>query len=710
MKYLNVILAVLLVCGSFITTNLFGANRLTSDEKQPIISANSDIDTVRQRVYNQFILNISDKDIRATTNYLASQNSNGSWSDLDYTDKGGTLWSPSNHLSRILSFTHAYLHKGQIYYKDPVLLKHIVAGLEFWYNVNPTAPENTWWNYIGKYTSLCPIAILLQGILPDNLMNKVIDDFPSAMPKAFSTGANRADQDNIIIIKGLLRHSETLVKSGISDIAKVIPITTDEGIQRDFSFHQHGPFLYNVGYGSVFLGNLVYWMYMCRNTAYSFTPSDIATVSDMLLEGNRWMTRGTVENYSATGRGISREATADALGLTEIMNRLSKVADPVRSAKLVEMRANILVNKNQNILGNKHFWRSDFTAHHRPKYYTSVAMCSDSTTGAECMNGECIKGYWLGFGCNYLFRHGYEYKGIFPVWDWTHIPGVTNPAVIPVPSGFYVSQHETFVGGVSDGLYGVTAMKMNIQSTQARKSWFYFDKEYVALGSGISSTNENAVSTTINQTFRKPDASIENIQLMDTSITTENTKYVMNDSTAYIFPHKSDITVSCTRQTGSWYSINTSQSTKELTHTVFNLYINHGVKPVNETYSYIVLPGVNQLDVRNYLRKQTVFILRNDSNVQAVCNKPLKKTGLVFYRAGKFTISRTLKVTISSPCMILLDESTHLPLIHLASPNSSSENISVKICRGKTLFEATFLIPSGDMKGSTVSQILQKKE
>ena len=37
--------------------------------------------------------------------------------------------------------------------------------------------------------------------------------------------------------------------------------------------------------------------------------------------------------------------------------------------------------------------------------------------------------------------------------------------------------------------------------TQGRKAWFFFDREMVALGAGISSTRDEPVGTTLNQTL-----------------------------------------------------------------------------------------------------------------------------------------------------------------------------------------------------------------
>ena len=137
-------------------------------------------------------------------------------------------------------------------------------------------------------------------------------------------------------------------------------------------------------------------------------------------------------------------------------------------------------------MGNKHFWRSDYTVHHRPTYFISLKLCSERTVGVETdVNSENLLGYFLPYGLTYIYRRGDEYEDIFPVWNWARLPGVTSPDDIPVIKGKF-TQEVAFVGGVSDGKYGLSAMEMDVRETTGKKSWFWFDKELVALGAGIT--------------------------------------------------------------------------------------------------------------------------------------------------------------------------------------------------------------------------------
>ena len=63
---------------------------------------------------------------------------------------------------------------------------------------------------------------------------------------------------------------------------------------------------------------------------------------------------------------------------------------------------------------------------------------------------------------------------------------------------------------MSDGTYGAEAFNYNRFDVQAKKSWFFFDKEEVALGAAINSTSTTyEVDTTLNQCLQSGNVSYE---------------------------------------------------------------------------------------------------------------------------------------------------------------------------------------------------------
>ena len=94
--------------------------------------------------------------------------------------------------------------------------------------------------------------------------------------------------------------------------------------------------------------------------------------------------------------------------------------------------------------GHRHFFRGEFTAHHRPGFFVSVRTCSEriDNTDSPC-NSEGMLSHHVADGAVFIHRHGGEYRDVFGAWDWERIPGTTverkglsgNPAVTAwVPS------------------------------------------------------------------------------------------------------------------------------------------------------------------------------------------------------------------------------------------------------------------------------------
>ena len=72
--------------------------------------------------------------------------------------------------------------------------------------------------------------------------------------------------------------------------------------------------------------------------------------------------------------------------------------------------------------------------HRRAGFYSSIRMSSTRTVRSEQCNGEGLRNYHMGDGVTLFVRSGAEYVGIFPVWDWRRLPGITcRQANDPLP-------------------------------------------------------------------------------------------------------------------------------------------------------------------------------------------------------------------------------------------------------------------------------------
>ena len=70
---------------------------------------------------------------------------------------------------------------------------------------------------------------------------------------------------------------------------------------------------------------------------------------------------------------------------------------------------------------------------------------------------------------------------IFPLWDWRQLPGVTtfrSDGPMPVIQKYHPRNAVSFVGGISNGVQGVSAMEINRAGIKVRKSWIFMN-DYV---------------------------------------------------------------------------------------------------------------------------------------------------------------------------------------------------------------------------------------
>jgi chondroitin AC lyase len=670
----------------------------------------TDIQILRENLINDALINQGYKprveryilsDYNKAQEYLTSLNADGSWSDIDYADRDNN-WAPLAHLDRILVMSFNYMKDTSQLYQNKKLLSGLEKSLGYWYQINPEC-DNWYKNRIAKQFYFNVIALLLEGKIDASLQQKMVNDL-TATPTM--TGSNRTLLATSTFYKGVLENNPDMILLGTTGVTDQIEISTKEGIQPDYSFHQHGHFIYNGSYGFNFLRESIWLATIVHGTKFAFTTGQIQILRDYYLEGMRWMIRGGVIDYNVRGRQVGRGDAIKLYGdlLIPIINHLI-IADPEFQE---EYKTSIKQIKNelpQNVSGNKHFWRSDYTIHHRDAYCTSLKMCSERTIGIELnVNSENKLGYWLPYGLTYIYRLGNEYDGIFPAWDWARLPGVTNPyiEIEEQKKGAKYTQNTAFVGGISNGKYGVSAMDFSKNETAAKKSWFWFDEEWVALGAGIESEHDSAIVTGINQSLRKGAVMVDGDFLTKNRQTLHNPNWILHDSIAYVFPGEENIEFSGAIQRGNMQRIYGLGEDTVYAKPVFSLWFNHGTKPASESYQYIVVPGTNENNLKSYTNNLPITILSNTKEVQAVSQNKLLITGVVFYKAGSFELDPDLTIEVDQPVIVLLDMQNKQ--ISIGDPTAAVKeiNISINNKNGES-WKKLVELPSEEFAGKSIT-------
>lgn len=655
-----------------------------------------------QQLHKNVLSNLLNDEVdeKELAEIYASLNKDGTWPDIDYPSKTRGFWSPRFHLSRLLEIAKAYQSPGTEFYQKKEVSLKIHAALNYWIDNDFQSPN--WWHpVIGTPMLLNPILLLMEPELTEEQLQK-------AMPilnrcEIGRTGQNKVWQSGNVLLTSLLLKNMEMIKKAANSIKEELVVSTGEGVQPDWSYHQHGPQLQFGNYGLSYVGDMIKWIAILRGTKFKFDEGKVEILRNYLLSGQRWVTWKNSLDISACGRQIGPgEPIRKASRLSTFFQKMEQL-DPQFANEY------LAANDYTTLLGNKHFWRSDIQVQRTPQYYFSVKMASQRVIGAESCNSENIQGYYLGDGATYLYQSGEEYKDIFPFWDWKKIPGTTtlqdeNPLPVLTSRGYRIPSD--FVGGVSDGVNGIAVLDYNRLGVSAKKAWFMFDNKIVCLGAGINADEDLPVTTSVNQSYLKGE--------VETKMKDENYKWILQDDIGYFFPVPSKLILKTDEVKGRWTDVTKLLSDEELSAKIFKLYFDHGVNPKNKSYQYFLVPNASKKQLEEIENTQP-FTIKNDKNRQEVIKTDDSLAGIVFYKAGKSDVFGGIES--NRPCIVMLKQTGNKLAISVADPTQKLNEISLKV-KGKFMGQenATLdgetainvVLPKNEDAGKTVTLKLKR--
>ncbi len=432
-----------------------------------------DVSKLRTQVTEWYVREAPDA--RVVEGYLRNLRPDGSWPDIDYTNKEPGSWLTARHLSRLLSMAATYNKTGHPLAGNAELKDAILKGLAHW-TQNDYVNPNWWYMQIGDPDIVAPLLILMGDAVPPELKEQTIQRVLGRSQMGM-TGQNKVWVAGIAFMKGMLANDSDLMTKAREQIFSELHVTTQEGVQPDYSFHQHGPQQQWGNYGGAFGWDMIRWANIFRGTSYALDPSQREVLRNYLMEGPAWAVWKGRMDISGCGRQIFRNCQWSKGQAVLRQMEFMKSIDPDATDAYTRLIASDGPEGTNTLVGDKHFWRSDMTLHRRPTWYASVKMSSPRVIGAETCNGENLLGLHLGDGVTYFYRTGAEYTDLFPVWDWRRLPGTTcrqdQGSLVPNPNA--CRNRSNFVGGLSDGVRGIAAMEYIRDSLHARKAWFFLD-------------------------------------------------------------------------------------------------------------------------------------------------------------------------------------------------------------------------------------------
>lgn len=153
----------------------------------------------------------------------------------------------------------------------------------------------------------------------------------------------------------------------------------------------------------------------------------------------------------------------------------------------------------------------------------------------------------------------------------------------------------------------------------------------------------------------------QSIELDSTDKSLLNKKWVSLEKTGgYYFPSGGNIFAR--RTTGA--------------ESFFELWFDHGVNPNGGEYAYVTLPGKNEQETAAYANTPDVEILSNNKKIQAVYEKNLKTTGIVFWEAGKIN-----DITVSAPMIVMMKNENGNIEISVSDPTHKVDNAEITFNR-----------------------------
>lgn len=668
-------------------------------------------DLIKKHVYDDELVGASPV-ISKTTQWHNQLSESGAWSDIDYSSKSISLWPPGEHLDRLKALIVAYVSPKSAFYQQKALYDKIVLAAQYWANHN-FASSNWWHNEIASPKTIGVCLILMKfgkEKMPASVEIPLVELMKRGDPYT-KTGANKSDIAMHYFYRALILEDRKLLAAAMEQLLYPIQLVDGkEGLQYDFSYLQHGPQLYIAGYGEEFLKGISKVMAYVRQTPYAVDEKRLELFEKFLTETYLPIIRSRYIDFNVHGRGISRPDILRKTEETGILQQM-KLIDPAKNntwnkalAKLDSLQA---FNAEDQDL-HRHYWKGDYTTHLRKQFHFNLRIASSRTNKSESGNGENVLGRNMSDGVTNIQVFGPEYYNIMPVWEWDKIPGTTTrdyQGDLELKEQWGDPASNKFAGGVSNGNTGTTAMSVDYDGISAKKAWFFFDKEIVCLGAGITSAAKEPVVTTLNQTWLNGPVRWNGKTAMEGDSLQRQVKpgeYLTHNNVLYYFPGPAKISLTTKEQYGSWYRINRSRA-KDIVHgKVFKFWIDHAVAPSNANYAYIVVPGTKQLDQK---AMQQVKIWHNTADIQAVENKGLGIVQMICHIGGTYQIGHWSIQTDKPILLQLCGKGPDKMQLDLADPLQEAKHVNIRLVNTHLGIDQTMHIslPQSEYAGRTVS-------
>jgi len=728
-----------------IIANLTPFAATSAQEEDGGISVGDVFDSMRSAFY-EFLtggaVDATDPDIRAKIDEMDAA-VQSYWNSMDKSAEKTAIWPelPTSTSSYNITLTYqrlavmavAYRTGGSSFHNNVSLRDDIIGAMEWMYanRYNESvSPWGNWWDWqIGAPIEINKVLTLLYDEMDAALIGNYADALRMHVPARAS--ANPGDANDLWLLFNRLVAG--VIEKDAAAVADVMGTLESDwfqytngrnGFHRDGSYIMHDYYPYVGSYGTSAIETLAKVAYIVNGTPYEISEANLRLTARWIQDSYApFIYKGAMMDM-VRGRTIARELEGDHLIGHVVIRSIFLISQVAPQDIATELQSMVkywvkedtsrsiyegadTINNNNSVffiarikalmndrsvkpmrepVGFAAFPAMDRFVQLRPGYAFGISMHSDRIANYESINNENRKGWHTADGMTYLYNGDLaQFSGEFwPTVDAYRLPGTTVERETTIPAGMF--NGGDWVGGAGLDEYGVAGMllKPSGQTLSAKKSWFLFDDEIVALGSDISANDGKAVETIVEN--RKLSASgggtltVDGVQkpsAVGWAESMPNVQWahlegaVKDADIGYYFPSGATVSGLREERSGRWSDL-AGGSSAELTARYLSLSIDHGLNPTAASYAYVLLPGKTPQHVRNYSRKPDISILENSSEAHAVKENRLNIVGVNFWNDAVKTVDF---VTSDKKASVLVRDSASEIALSVADPTHKNNGV-----------------------------------
>lgn len=668
----------------------------------------------------------------------------------------------TNTVNRIQALALAYTSQGCTgYYGDPDLRSDILFCLDYLRTGFPNILNYhdkifaNWWDWtIGVPKALSSVGVLMYDELDPATRDWLYNTLRLLVPDSgyywgrtgtgrgsitTATAANKAEQGMVMALNGLLGSDPACLFNASDSMADSLQyVTSGEGFYADGSYKQHGNFAYTGTYGVEMLRGVTQIASITNNTPWACTEADPNIIYEWILNAFRPLYADGGIFDMVQGRSVSRynrsTITTGRYAMDAILTLIANAPEEYRSelysfaktqvqlgiaydpdSYYAKLRFSSLIMAKTLLADDtipldtevytKIYGSMDKAVVHGQNFALALSLFSSRNGATECGNNENFHGWYTGDGALTLaigdqaqFDRGY-WASVDPL----RLNGITTNHVTQPLNNFSIKTNDRdWVGGsaVPGTDYASIGMdyKSNYSDLEAKKSWFAFGDQIVALGAGIQTTQGDETETIVEN--RRIDNGNRLVVNGSEAVAANGSDTVQADwawlsanqaggSTGYYFPQGTALNLLRETRTGKWSDINTNTYPKgedaalnTVTNDFLSLAISHGQNPTGGSYSYVLLPNKTQAETEAYARSNTLRILANDAAVQAAADTALGVYGFNFWQGGKVDLSGDSLLTSvesDSPASVTVWNQNGTLQVAVADPTQKEDTVTVTL-------------------------------